>query len=188
MLGFLFKTKAPTHMPANEDPPRSDLAFVRQAKDADYTDVEALADQLGIEIRRPSFSTEIAGCLTCLGGKWSIGVNPTADKNRQRFTIAHEIAHYLLHRDLILKNGEMSGVYDSNKYRQPMVALLNPYIEIKHEQQANRIAADILMCGDKMRRLSASGMSIFQIADHIGCSVGATKVRLGMLELPLDGR
>ncbi|MDP9139968.1 MAG: ImmA/IrrE family metallo-endopeptidase, partial [Pseudomonadota bacterium] len=51
---------------------------------------------------------------------------------RQRFTVAHEIAHFLLHRDDI---GD--GISDDVLYRSNL--------SDKREQQANRLAADILM-------------------------------------------
>lgn len=188
MLGFLFKSRASCLAPANEDPGPSEMMLLRQAMDEDFTDVVDLAHQMGLTVRRPTFCSEIAGSLTHCDGKWSIGVNDQHSANRQRFTIAHEIAHYLMHRDLILKHGPMAGVYDSCKYRQPLVALLNPHIEIKHERQASIMAAKTLMSEPKLRRMIDAGMSIFQIADRIGCSVGATKIRFGMLNLPLHGR
>lgn len=61
-----------------------------------------------------------------------IRVNRHEARVRQRFTAAHELAHFLLHRDLI---GE--GLTDDVLYRSGL--------SDRKESEANRLAADILM-------------------------------------------
>src|SRR3546814_2493487 len=63
---------------------------------------------------------------------FAIYVNGSHPRVRRRFSIAHEIAHFALHRNLI---GD--GVTDDAMYRSNLSSAV--------EVQANRMAADILM-------------------------------------------
>jgi Zn-dependent peptidase ImmA (M78 family) len=94
--------------------------------------VGALAKALGLTVVVATLPLSISGMVKPEDGKFVIKVNRFEPKERQRFTIAHEIAHYLLHRDLIAK-----GVVDSTLYRSKLSSRL--------EAEANKLAADILM-------------------------------------------
>jgi len=61
-------------------------------------DVERIASKLGAQIEFEKADDEISGALFRLAIP-VIGVNSTHPLNRQRFTIAHEIAHLVLHND-----------------------------------------------------------------------------------------
>ena len=92
---------------------------------------------LGLLVKKQSLGNEIAGQI--VRDSWRNGntgrsgftiyINSDQHPNRQRFTLAHEIAHYILHRDLI-----EDGLIDDTMYRS---SLSNFY-----ETQANRMAAD----------------------------------------------
>lgn len=58
--------------------------------------VEDIAAKLGIRISRAP-SADFSGLLIRKDGHALIGVNSSEAPVRQRFTIAHEIAHFLLH-------------------------------------------------------------------------------------------
>jgi Zn-dependent peptidase ImmA (M78 family) len=99
--------------------------------------VVGLANQLGIRVYDAAWPNNISGKIQKdreKGGSsgFAIFVNKEHPATRKRFTIAHEIAHYVLHEDQI---GD--GVFDDALYRS---GLSN-----KTEQQANGLAADILM-------------------------------------------
>jgi Zn-dependent peptidase ImmA (M78 family) len=89
---------------------------------------------------------------------------------RQRFTIAHEISHYVLHRDLI---GE--GVVDNAMYRS---ALSDEY-----ERQADSFAAQILLPGDAVREAYRTTRSYSGLAAIFGVSTAAARIRLKELRL-----
>jgi Zn-dependent peptidase ImmA (M78 family) len=62
-------------------------------------DVEKIANVLGIAIRRTPTNDEISGfLLRNPDGQAVIGVNTLHHPNRQRFTIAHELGHFILHK------------------------------------------------------------------------------------------
>ena len=99
---------------------------------------------------------------------YSIVVNSTEARVRRRFTIAHEIAHFLCHRFEI---GD--GVQDDVYYRSGLSDAM--------EAQANRIAADIIMPRDLIRRLIDSEMEdVGMLANQLQVSEQALKIRLGI--------
>jgi len=99
---------------------------------------------------------------------FAIIVNKNEPITRRRFTIAHEIAHYLLHKDLI-----GTGLSDSVLYRS---GLSN-----KQEVEANKLAADLLMPYELIDKLIDSGITnIDDIADKLNVSRSAIRIRLGI--------
>ena len=96
--------------------------------------VGALAKALGLEVVIAALPLNISGMIkpNDNGDGFVVKVNRFESKVRQRFTIAHEIAHFLLHRDRI-----QSGVVDSVLYRSKLSS--------RAEAEANRLAADIVM-------------------------------------------
>ncbi len=67
-------------------------------------DVARLAKLEGVEVDRADFGDEISGVLMKDGDRAIIGVNARHAPTRQRFTIAHELGHFVLHsgRDLFV--------------------------------------------------------------------------------------
>jgi IrrE N-terminal-like domain len=100
-------------------------------------DVVGIARALGLSVWEDDLPPEISGKIQKdlrNGGSsgYSIVVNTKEGLRRKRFTIAHETAHYLLHR------GAMgASIVDDTLYRSKLSNAL--------EVQANRLAADILM-------------------------------------------
>ena len=98
--------------------------------------VSAIAKSLGAEIRYEPFDDEISGVLYRDPEGVIIGVNALQHKNRQRFTIAHEIGHFLLHEfDVHVDRGYKVVLRDSASSQAT-----DP-IEI----EANQFAAELLM-------------------------------------------
>lgn len=60
------------------------------------TPIEELARSLGIRVSRAP-SADFSGLLIRKDGHALIGVNSSEAPNRQRFTIAHELGHFVLH-------------------------------------------------------------------------------------------
>jgi Zn-dependent peptidase ImmA (M78 family) len=83
--------------------------------------VIGLANQMGVKVwASKSLSTDISGKLfkdAKLAGEsgYAILVNGTHPEVRQRFTIAHEIAHFMLHRTDV---GE--GIIENTFYRSSL--------------------------------------------------------------------
>ncbi|HWZ84104.1 MAG TPA: ImmA/IrrE family metallo-endopeptidase [Terriglobales bacterium] len=65
--------------------------------------VEKIAQKLGIDVRFEDAEDDLSGALIRKPkGRVVIGVNSAHHPNRQRFTIAHEIGHFVLHKGIKL--------------------------------------------------------------------------------------
>jgi Zn-dependent peptidase ImmA (M78 family) len=105
-----------------------------------------------------------------------------ADRNepavRQRFTIAHELGHYMYHRSLI---GD--GVSDSAAYRAPDETIYEETpLERFHETQANRFAANLLMPKALIRKIELENpdISVAELARLFNVSEDAMRIRKGL--------
>jgi Zn-dependent peptidase ImmA (M78 family) len=59
--------------------------------------IDAVAQRLGLQTEASAFGDDISGLLVIERGCGVIGYNSAHARVRQRFTIAHEIGHYLMH-------------------------------------------------------------------------------------------
>lgn len=131
-------------------------------------DVERLAIALGIEVRFETMPPDISGSLENIDGSYVIKSNSLHHPNRQRFTIAHEIGHYILHRKK--KSSFLDEVFFRDDTRSPM------------EAEANRFAADILMPEHRFRTFVRSSSSkVEDLADNFGVSPLAVRYRAKQL-------
>jgi len=103
-------------------------------------DVEAIAKVLGAEIRRKPAEQEISGFMYRDRDRVIVGVNGNHPRTRQRFTIAHEIGHFLLHEgEKLHVDGDAPGY--SLFRRDPKSSDGSDVIE----REANFFAAELLM-------------------------------------------
>lgn len=139
-------------------------------------DVEGLAKALGIKVRLFRMPSDVSGALICdEDGSYRIHVNSEHPLTRRRFTIAHELGHYVLHRALIGR-----GVNDNRAYRTTKGEYYNPEIGPKQETEANRFAASLLMPQELIDRLQEHGMGVDAMARALEVSNHAMHIRLGL--------
>jgi Zn-dependent peptidase ImmA (M78 family) len=139
-------------------------------------DVTALAIALGLSVYDSyDLPLGISGRIS-RGDKsdspsgYVIAVNAAEPYKRRRFTVAHECAHFLLHRDKI---GD--GLSDDAMYR-------SPNLTTQEEFQANNLAAELLMPRRLMNVAIARGFAgVHELADRFDVSEPAMKVRLRYL-------
>src|SRR5258708_40276309 len=62
-------------------------------------DVNAIAAYFDIDVRLVDLEDEISGMLVLKDDQAIIGVNVNHSITRQRFTTAHELGHYFLHKE-----------------------------------------------------------------------------------------
>lgn len=90
--------------------------------------IEKVAEFFGVRVLRyPKFPDSVSGALLKDGGLNIIGVNENHPATRQRFTIAHELGHYLLDHD---HQAIFDDVFDKPDNK---------------EREANKFAAELLM-------------------------------------------
>jgi Zn-dependent peptidase ImmA (M78 family) len=137
-------------------------------------DIVAIAKEMGINVWKLLLAPDISGKIFrdhLNGGfsSFSIAVNSNDSPLRQRFTVAHEIAHFILHRDRL----ERGDLVDDAMYRSGLSS--------KEETAANRLAADILMPLPLIRKLVAAGIKDpVSLANKLQVSLPAMNIRLGL--------
>ncbi len=134
--------------------------------------VGAIAKDFGITVMKSTMPGSISGEIRETEGRVTIKVNRHDVKERQRFTIAHEIAHFLLHRDRLA-----NGITDDVLYRSGLTDDL--------ERQANRLAADIIMPYNLIQ-IALSSLNSLKTEDKLKTiselaqvSLAAVRIRLG---------
>lgn len=136
--------------------------------------LEAMTRALGIDLdMHADMSDDVSGSIRRRGDRYFIEVNGQDSPVRRRFTLAHELGHFLLHRWMM--NG---GITDDRMYRS---RLNSPY-----ERQANQIAAQLLMPPGLVHTAWAAGArDVGQLARAFGVSEQAMSIRLRELGLSL---
>ncbi len=98
--------------------------------------VEQVANSLGIKIELADLGEDCSGVLVRNGNRAVIGVNWGHHPNRQRFSIAHEIGHFMLHE---------GDTYIDKGYRVQFRDLESGSGTKGEEMDANAFAAALLM-------------------------------------------
>jgi len=135
----------------------------------------ALAEALGLEVYKSPLKPDVSGLIEpseSARAKFQIRINRYEMAERQRFTLAHEIAHFLLHREII-----GGGVVDNVMYRSNLSS--------RYEVEANKLAADIIMPSPLIKHHLArfggvaSEEAVIGLAEQFRVSQPAMRIRLG---------
>lgn len=118
---------------------------------------------------------------------YSILINSNQSAGRKSFTIAHELGHFLLHKEILDKDSEIVSVAkgvnsDSPVYitRQDITATSSQEYR-KLETEANKFAAEILMPEKEFLKQCICQNSIDDIASFFGVSISAATIRADRL-------
>ena len=99
-------------------------------------DVERIARTLGFAVRRGELNGDVSGTAIRRGMDIVLGINSKQSPERQRFSLAHELGHALLHDDpLHLDELAVIG------FRSDLSSTANDPKEV----EANQFAAELLM-------------------------------------------
>jgi len=136
------------------------------------TDLEKIANCRNINIIYRDFSDDISGVFFKKDGKLYLGVNKTHFETRQRFTIAHEIGHHILHTDDILH-------YDDFEKKNEEMYFRADKIRSSQETEANFFAAEILMPAALIASCVENGIEyVDSLANSFNVSPEAMRYRL----------
>jgi Zn-dependent peptidase ImmA (M78 family) len=105
--------------------------------------VEAVAKSLKIPIEYQTYEDDISGMLVMKDGNAIISINKLHPEKRRRFSIAHEIGHYLLHGNSASVFIDKSPVFLRDKKSSEGTQI--------QEIEANRFAAELLMPEDILK-------------------------------------
>jgi len=104
-------------------------------------DLDALAKRLGIDVTLDALDDDISGFLIVKNAKAGICINALHHPNRQRFTFAHELAHFVIHHSTKEEQDDFyidkSLLYLRGKQRGRS--------ESPMEREADQYAASLLM-------------------------------------------
>jgi Zn-dependent peptidase ImmA (M78 family) len=114
--------------------------------------VEKIAKAMGARLQYSPLDEELSGMIFIKEGVPIIGVNSLHHPNRQRFTVAHELAHLHLHRDHISRNVHVDKRFAESILRRDSVAATGTE---RLEIEANQFAAALLMPKEKLEELLA---------------------------------
>lgn len=131
-------------------------------------DLWPLVEKIGGKIQHQALdSSSETGVIEVRGKRdFTINLSPYSSGRRDRFTIAHELGHYVLHSRI----GEI-----------PLV--IGREGSDRVEWEANWFAAALLMPAREFTRLVTAGRSAASIAEHFDVSETAVEVRRRSLGL-----
>ena len=133
-------------------------------------DIVGLAESFGLKVWQSKMPVTISGVIHKEEDGYAIYANSNEPKTRRRFTYAHELAHYLLHRDKIGDGIKENVLFRSNLANQ---------LEI----EANKIAADILVPMEMLNKLAETRKyGVRELANVFAVSRSAILIRLGIPE------
>src|SRR5690348_6383919 len=99
--------------------------------------IKLIAEKLGVRLRFQQLESDLSGILYSSEEYSIIGVNDYHPQTRQFFTIAHELGHFLLHQNDVLRIDHAANT----KFRN---SLSSKGVDAE-EIEANLFAAEILV-------------------------------------------
>ena len=149
------------------------LSEIELAKRGAPVDVEALVKKLGLVLKEAYLEDNISGMIEAEDDQYTITINETHGEKRKRFTIAHELGHYMLHEDLI-----GSGLDDNAVYRSTNEGRYSNYkVGPQEEREANRFAAELLMPYRLVSNSIKEKQSVADMATRFNVSEAAMTIR-----------
>ena len=120
----------------------------------------------GVKLEYVPMDPSLSGSLSKRGNEWLIQINNTHSKTRQRFSIAHELGHYVYHKD------------DEKEFVD--TAFFRGMTSDNLEYTSNKFASDLLMPEDVVRRLidKENVRSVAELASIFGVSSAAMLYRV----------
>ena len=163
----------------DERKPRTNLDIIAEFAKEYPVDVIGAAQAIGVRVLFDDLPKGVSGKIQrSSDGSYYIVANKHEAPARQRFTIAHELGHYMYHRSLI---GD--GIADSPAYRAPDETVYERTpLERFHETQANQFAANLLMPKKLIKKAESDnpGASVQEIAHLFKVSEDAMRIRKGL--------
>ncbi|MCL1816174.1 MAG: ImmA/IrrE family metallo-endopeptidase [Clostridiales bacterium] len=145
-------------------------------------DLNAIANHLGVKLWEVDMApfeargVKTSGILYYDGKEYIIFINREAAPNRKRFTIAHEIGHYVLFKEK--QAADNNAVLDYVLYRVDDYDFYS-VSDKAEEKAANVFAAELLMPIDPLKKLWKEGVhTIPVLAAKFSVSTEAMRIRV----------
>jgi Zn-dependent peptidase ImmA (M78 family)/transcriptional regulator with XRE-family HTH domain len=138
-------------------------------------DVYDLARRCGVRVVVYDFANMVDGLLVQLDDGPAIGLDESRDyEHRRRFTLAHELGHYLL---------KHTATFYVDFHDAGASAEQSPHYNWRNERAANEFAANLLMPADLVRKAYKRNNSVVGLAQQFQVSKPAMGFRLSSLGL-----
>lgn len=149
--------------------PQDEKAVVEQFLAEYPVKLGAMAAALGVKVLRSTLPRGISGQIGQEEGVFFIRINRHEAKHRQRFTLAHEVAHYLLHRHKIIDDGGWSEN-----------VLLRSGQPANIEFEANRLASDLIIPSGLLEAVTAeyNGPLTDEAIDDLSSKFGVSRMAM----------
>ena len=167
---------------------KTDIALLLERyRAAVPVNVLGLARTLGLTVKMDeALEQGISGHIVCdKSGAYTVATAAGDGRTRQRFTLAHELGHFVLHRGIL---DRCNGTNDSRMYRTDTSGIgFNAEINEIHERQANSFAANLLMPKERVMERFAENQqpALAALAREFDVSLSAMRWRLKNLGLPV---
>lgn len=182
------RLEAFTEEAAAQEPPPAELtvtaAAARDAAEqllatakvtAAPVDVYDLAHRCGVRVLTYDFDQMVDGLVVQLDDGPAIGLDESrGHEERRRFTLAHELGHYLLRHTATFYVDYHDAGSSSGQ---------SPHYNWRNERSANEFAANLLMPADLVRKAHRRTDSIVELAQQFEVSKPAMGFRLSSLGL-----
>lgn len=151
---------------------RSVESVIQNAREKGYYNGDSLditkviGEHKDIRIEQVEMAGSLSGSLDYKNGFWVMSVNKSHNPKRQKFTLAHEYAHYLLHKENSLSFVDTTFFRGADK--------------TSIEYVANDFATNLLMPESVVRKLIDNDniKNIGDLSEKFGVSAAAMKVRV----------
>lgn len=147
-------------------------------------DIWGLAEKEGVSVHLEDLEDKVSGALFAQDGSAVMAINSNHAPRRQRFTIGHELGHYVLH----WRGGDATAFVDGSLVLRRDERSKDGSLDM--EREANAFAAELLMPRAEIERLTKSedfdpqdDIVLRKLSGIFGVSETALLVRLASLRI-----
>lgn len=153
----------------------NDLLLIKKSQEnSTKVNIISLCNNFGIKVYDANMESNMSGAILKENDEYKIYINRYESQNRQRFTIAHELAHFLLHKEKIGDNLTDRKGTNGMMYRSNLSDI--------YERQANILASEILMPITLIRKYIDNGVNTYsELSRKLEVSEEALRIRLDNL-------
>ncbi len=156
----------------------SELSLINEATQTAPINFLDLYEQIGIVLRRTTLEPGVDSTIYCCNGVTNVTVTNSYKMNsdRFRFTLAHNLGHHIMHRDILAKSRQMhvDRLWEEGGSPAPLSA--------NQDNFANRLAIQMLAPVAVIRHLIAEGYNVEQMAAHLMVSPKMMELRVKGLQ------
>ena len=157
---------------------------LKQATDGCYSGYTLQLEKVCKELKLDCFDAEfkdpkMSGAIykEDKSGKFTIYVNAAHPLTRKRFTVAHEIGHYISFLEASYSKSQLM----SEGFEDYAISFRHEGVKSKAESEANIIAAEMLMPAEFVQKMYEQGFSPEQMAEEFCVSEISMTLRLQSL-------